>query len=271
MENSNNQNSSLPAVVVKKRPVVCWYKSGDPTKNYKWVAKLEDINIIQTKVLTEEFIKIVLVEKHRIFLHIVITGMAQTMFEPNIPAVKDMFFMMQKLIDRGFPQKQILVVVNPIVPNENGLKSLELLLRVFTEFKPLRLRFIRFTTMRYRQLEDSGTHAKFTIANDNILARPAIKGVMMYLTRASNFTKDYFNLVDRYKSIITVDNGEEQLIGIRELMAFGYKNEWIEPNGERTKLIEYEKNNKYKPIVKIISNKFAVRCSNRCLLCAHKY
>lgn len=259
---------TLPATIVKKRPVITYYKSGDPTKNLNWIPKLEDINIIQTKVLTDQFIETVLLNKSRIFLHIVITGMAQTVFEPNIPSVKDMFFMIQKLIKGGFPQKQILVVVNPVVPNENGLKSLELLLRVFTEFKPLRLRFIRFNTLRYRQLEGGN---KFVVASDNILARPAIKGVMMYLTRASNFTKDYFNLIDRYKGIISVDNGEEQLIGIRELIAFGYKNEWIEPDDTRTKLIEYEKQNKFKPIVKIISNKFAVRCSNRCLLCNHKY
>lgn len=254
----------LPANKIKNKPVVSYWKSGDPTQKIKnWLPNLTDINIINTKVLTDEFISICIQNKDKIYLHLEITGMGKTPFEPNIPTVRESFFQIKKLIHLGFPQKQILVIVSNILPNENGLKALKLLLKVFTEFEPLRLRFIRLNVLRYVQ-NDNG---KYTIGNQNILKRPAIKGAMMYLTRSSNFWKDYYKILERYNSILNVDKGEESLIGIRELIAFGYKNEWITPDGIRTKIINYEKNNRFKPVVNLLSPKRAVRCSNRCLLC----
>lgn len=266
MENSNQVK------IIKPKPIISWWKSGDPC--YKidvWQKKLTDINIINTKQLTDEFINACLKDKHRIFLHVNITGMGKTQFEPNIPTVKQTFYQLKKLIDSGFPQKQILVIVNPILPNENGLKALKLLLRVFTEFKPLRLRYVRFQLLTYKQISDKDNKPKFIIGNTNIIKRPQIQGLMKYLTKDSLFISEYYKLLNDYQSIITIDKGDEYLIGIRELLPFGLKNEWIEFDGTRTKLIFYEKNNRFKPILNIISDKLPVRCKNRCLLCPHKY
>lgn len=256
-------NKIHEVVIVKPPIIVSYYKSGDPTANYGWVSKLTDINIIRTKKLTDEFINVCLTNKDKIFLHVEISGMGKTLFEPNIPSVKSTFDSLAKLINSGFPQKQILVVVSPILQNENGLKALKLLLRVFTEFKPLRLRFIRFSLLQYRQLENS----KFVISNNNILNRQSTKGVMVYLTKSASFFKDYYNLINNYRSICTVDSGEEQLIGIRELMAFGHNNK----NDDGTPIIRYENNSKYKPIVNLLSVSSPVRCHNRCLLCPFRY
>lgn len=253
---------------IKKKPVVSWWKTGDPCHKIDvWKSKLTEINIIDTKHLSDEFIKICLEEKHRIFLHVNITGMGQTVFEPNIPTVKNTFYQLKKLIDHGFSQRQILVVVNPILPNENGLNALKLLLKLFTEFKPLRLRFIRFSVLKYAQVDNG----KFTVANKNILARKSTIGIMSYLIMNKTFWKDYYKLINDYQSIISVDKGEESLIGIRELIAFGYKNEWINSDGKREKIIGYENNNRFKPIVNLLSPKKAVRCKNRCLLCTGFY
>ena len=252
----------------KQKPIISYWKSGDPClKINDWRNKLTEINIINTKHLSDEFINICLEEKHRIFLHIVISGMGKTIFEPNIPSVKETFFQIKKLIDSGFPQKQILVIVNPILSNDNGLKALKLLLKVFTEYKVLRLRNIRFKVINYKQLENG----KYIIGNENIVSRPSTKPIMQYLSRSQTFTIDYFKIISDYQSIISVDKGEEALIGIKELIAFGYKNEWIDENGERDKLIFYEKNNKHKPIVNLLSPTYPIRCTNRCLLCIWKY
>lgn len=273
-------------IISKPKPIVSYYKSGDPTQNYDWVQKLTDINIIRTKVITDEFIKVCIENKHRIFLHVVITGLGKTVFEPNIPSVKEMFFKLEKLIKTGFPQNQILWIVNPVLPNDNGLKALELLLRVFSEFRPLRLRYVRFSVMRYRQIDSSergtvqGGHkipgAKqgkdtYVIANWNIIKRPQIKNIMMYLTKTESFFRDYYSLINKYKGIITVDNSEQELIGIRELLVFGYQNRWKDLNGQETKIVDYENGNKFKPIVNIISVRQPVRCHNRCLLCEFRY
>lgn len=258
----------MEAKIIKPKPIISYWKSGDPTlKIDLWRDKLTDINVINTKRLTDEFVDICLKEKHRIYLHIVITGMGQTQFEPKISSVKGTFLQIKKLIDGGFPQKQILVVVNPILPNDNGLNALKLLLKLFTEYKILRLRNIRFNVLNYVQLENS----KFTIANQNIAKRPSTKAVGQYLMRNESFWRDYYKLIESYSTIISVDKGEEPLIGIRELMAFGYKNEWFTDSGEREKLIIYEKNSKYKPIVNLLSPKVHTRCANRCLLCQGLY
>lgn len=257
--------------LVQKKPVISWWKSGDPC--YKipvWENKLTEVNIIHTKQLTDEFIAVCLRERNRIFLHVSITGMGKTVFEPGIPSVKETFLQIKKLIAGGFLQKQILVIVNPILPNENGLNALKLLLKVFTEFRALRLRFVRFTVLSYAQY-DKDEKSAFTIANRNIASRPDIKKVGNYLIRNASFWKDYYNLINSYQSIITVDKGDEAIIGIRELIVFGYKNEWFDEDHTRSKLIEYEKGNKYKPLLNLLSDKHAVRCKNRCLLCPWQY
>lgn len=262
--------------MISNKPVISYYKSGDPTLDLRWVSLLTDINVILTKRITDEFIDVCIQNKHRIFLHVNITGMGKTQLEPNIPSVKETFNQLAKLLQQGFPQKQILVIVNPVLSNDNGLRALELLLRVFTEYKLLRLRVVRLQLIQYRfaddkQQEYSNAKLKYVIANDNILKRQTTKGIMRFLTKTESFIKEYYNLIRKYESIISVDKGDEALIGVRELMPFGFNNSWTEPDGKKIKLIEYDKNSRFKPIVNIISNKHPVRCKNRCLLCPHRY
>ncbi len=251
---------------IKQKPIVSYYKSGDPCLDFSWKEKLTEINIINTKHLSDDFINICLEQKNSIYLHVNITGMGKTVFEPNIPSVKETFFQLRKLIISGFPQKQILVVVNPILPNTNGLKALKLLLRIFSEFNQLRLRYIRFNLINFKPLENG----KYLIGNENISSRPQIKALSKYLNKDDSFITDYYKLISDYKTIITIDKGDEALIGIKELICFGFKNEWIDEKGNRDKIIFYDKNNKHKPIVNIISNTFPKRCSNKCLLCPWK-
>lgn len=261
---------------VKQKPIISWWRSGDPCLKLEILKpKLTDINIINTKRLSNEFIELCLKMKHHIFLHVNITGTGNTIFEPKIPTVKETFLQLKKLIDSGFNQKQILICVDPVLPNDNGLNALKLLLKLFTEYKILRLRFIRFSVLRYMEIDQNiaskNSQKTFTITNYNIIKRDSTKRVGNYLIKNATFFKDYYKLIDDYKAIISVDNSEEALIGIRELLPFGYKNEWINENGEREKLINYENGNKFKPILNIISGSNPVRCSNRCLLCPWKY
>lgn len=252
----------------KQKPIVSYWKSSDPCLKLDILSKsLTDITIIETKNFTPEFLNLCISNKDRIFLHVVISGMGATVFEPNIPTVKQMFLGLKHLIDNGFQQKQILVVVKPIIPNDNGLKALQLLLRLFTEFKELRLRFIRFNVLTYTQ-ENSG---KYVIGNKNIVSRPSTKYILPFITHTKDFWKEYYKLIENYRAIISVDSGEEALIGVRELMAFGINNSWTNEQGQTEKIINYERGNKFRPIVKIISPKFAIRCARRCLLCPFKY
>ena len=254
----------------KTKPVVSYWRSGDPCKKLDILKqKLTEINIIHTKNITQEFADFCLENKHRIFLHVVINGMGGTMFEPKIPSVKKMFNMLHYLLSKGFRQQQILVIVNPILPNDNGLKALSLLLRVFTEFKELRLRTIRFNVLTYTEVPDKV--GKFQIGNENIRKRQSTKYCMQYLIKTPDFWKKFYALKEQYHAIIGIDSGESALIGINELIAFGINNDWVNEQGKHEKIINYKKGNRFKPIVNIISGNFAVRCSNRCLLCPWKY
>lgn len=270
------------------KPIVSYYSGNDPTKtmNYddSWTKKLTEVNVIVTKNLTEEFVDFCVTNKDKIFLHIVINGMGKSMLEPNIPSVREMFIYTSGLIQKGFPQKQILIIVNPILSNDNGIKSLELLLRAFTEFKLLRLRYIKFQLLTYKNVDDfkkqntdesphiikmskQAYRNKYVVANQNILKRPSTKGIMQYLNKTDFFWKAYQQLLSKYRNIITIDSGEESLIGVRELMPFGYNNTWTNPDGSTEKIIVYENGNKFKPIVKHLNQKSPVRCSNKCFLC----
>lgn len=252
----------------QSKPIVSYWKNSDPTKKLDTLkSKLTEINIIETKNFTEDFLKFCLENRNKIYLHVVINGMGSTVFEPNIPTVRYMFMGLKWLISNGFPQKQILVVVKPIIPNDNGLKALKLLLKLFTEFKPLRLRFIRFNILQYTQL-GSG---KYIPGNDNIAKRHTTKQHLGFLTKSNSFWNEYYKLIEEYKAIISVDSNEEALIGVRELMAFDINNSWQNQDGSYEKIINYEKGNKFKPLVNIISPKFMIRCSNRCLLCPYRY
>ena len=272
----------------QNKPIVSYYSGNDPTKTMNiengWTTKLTDINIVTTKNLTDEFVDFCVMNKHRIFLHIVINGMGKSILEPNIPSVREMFIYTSGLIKKGFPQKQILIIVNPILSNDNGIKSLELLLRAFTEFKLLRLRYIKFQLLTYKNVDDfkkqttdesphiikmskQSYRNKYVVANQNILKRPSTKGIMQYLNKTDYFWKAYQQLLNKYRNIITIDSGEESLIGVRELIVFGYNNTWTNPDGSVEKIIVYENGNKFKPIVKYLNQKNTFRCSNKCLLC----
>ena len=55
------------------KPIVSYHKGNDPTRDFnKWKDNLTEINVIRTKVLTDEFIDFCVLNHKRIFLHIVI-------------------------------------------------------------------------------------------------------------------------------------------------------------------------------------------------------
>lgn len=246
------------------KPTISYWKSSDPCYKIDILEpKLTEINIIRTKNLTDDFVNFCIKYKDRIFLHVIINGMGKTIFEPHIPTVKKMFEQLHKLISNGFPQKQILVVVDPILPNDIGLNALKLLLRVFTEYKLLRLRFVRFNVLPYTTLE----HNKSVIANRNITSRQSTRQIQNYLVVTKDFWTKYYQIMKDYEAIISIDSKTEALVGVRELMPFGINNEWINKDGTKEKIINYEKGNKFKPILNIISPKRPTRCNNRCLLC----
>lgn len=99
-------------------------EKGDPSIDYAWVKKmtLVDGAILITKNLTEKFMTEVLKVKEKVVLHVSCTGYGGTIVEPNLPTYQKQLDNVRELIQRGFPQKQIVVRIDPIIPTEKGIK-----------------------------------------------------------------------------------------------------------------------------------------------------
>lgn len=256
--------------IVTKKPIISYWKETDPTRKNLDVlrSRLTEVNIIRTKRLTPEFNQFCIENKDRLYLHIVINGMGKTLLEPNIPSVRDMFVLIRSLIDNGFPNNKILIIVDPVLPNINGINAIKFLLRLFTEFSFLRLRRIKFKLLPFYKDKS----AKYQLANKNISTRKysMVNANMFLQHHGYEFFNQYNKLKQQYVDIIEINDESEPIIGVRELLTFGLNNSWKNEDGTISKLIEYENNNVQKPIVNIISGKNNSRCSNRCLLCPLK-
>lgn len=95
---------------------------GDPSIDYAWVNKmaLVDGAILITKNLTDKFMDEILKVKEKVILHASCTGYGGTVVEPNLPSYQKQLDNVRELIRRGFPQKQIVVRIDPIIPTEKG-------------------------------------------------------------------------------------------------------------------------------------------------------
>jgi DNA repair photolyase len=80
-----------------------------------------DFAVLITKNVNDKFIKHVIDNKSKIILHATITGMGGSIIEPNVPKTEWSINQLKKLIDSGFPASQIVLRVDPIIPNDNGI------------------------------------------------------------------------------------------------------------------------------------------------------
>jgi DNA repair photolyase len=100
-------------------------EGGDAGLNFAWVAKLQPANIIISKNLHDKLIEQLLAHKDKIIFHCTCTGWGGTFMEPNVPEAEWTIEQLHKLISLGFPKEQIVLRVDPIIPDEIGLIALE--------------------------------------------------------------------------------------------------------------------------------------------------
>ena len=108
------------------------------------------------------------------------------------------------------------------------------MLRMFTEFNPLRLRIIRF------ELLSKNDYDRYII--NKYRNKPDLQKLVQI---DNSFYREYYKLFYKFRDIISIDDGKEQLIGARELQQFGYSPLM---NGQR--LIEYKNFNRRLPILR---------------------
>jgi len=117
-------------------------EAGDPSFSFKWVDKLYDANIIISKNLNDRLIEELINHKEKIIFHCTCTGMGGTIIEPNVPNVGYTRNQLLKLVDKGFPQKQIVLRIDPIIPTAKGLETVE---NILYTFKTLGIKRVRYS------------------------------------------------------------------------------------------------------------------------------
>lgn len=111
---------------------------------------LKDGNIIISKNILP-IMDIILKNKNIIILHSTITGYGGSAVEPNVPFVNDSISNLKLLIDKGFPIKNIVGRVDPIIPSKEGIN---IALNVIYKLIDLDIKRIRFSFIDiYKKVE----------------------------------------------------------------------------------------------------------------------
>jgi len=98
---------------------------GDAGLDFSWIDKLYSANIIISKNLNDTLIDNLIKNKDKIIFHMTCTGYGNTILEPNVPNVLYNRKQIDKLIDLGFPVKQIVLRIDPIIPIDKGMSTVE--------------------------------------------------------------------------------------------------------------------------------------------------
>lgn len=103
----------------------------DPAFHLDLFDNLCEGNTIITKRLTDKLIEKLVEHKDKIILHLTCTGMGGSKLEPLVPKMEKTKEMFDKLIASGFPVKQIVLRIDPIIPTEKGVETAMSVLDMF--------------------------------------------------------------------------------------------------------------------------------------------
>lgn len=105
---------------------------GDAGLDLSWEEKIHnmDMSILITKNITPNFKKAVLrwMSLDKIIVHCGCTGWGGSWLEPNVPPYFDQLYELNDMIANGFPKEQCVLRIDPIVPNDEGIYRLNLVL-----------------------------------------------------------------------------------------------------------------------------------------------
>lgn len=116
----------------------------DPCFHPEIFDALYDGNLIITKRLTDSLIEKLIKNKSKIILHICVTGFGGSKIEPLVPKKEWSHDQVKKLINKGFPVKQIVLRVDPIIPTHKGINTAFSVIDLFkdTGIKRIRISFL---------------------------------------------------------------------------------------------------------------------------------
>lgn len=98
---------------------------GDAGIDLSWFPKLSRVDgcILITKNLTDACIEKIKESPKPIILHCTCTGWGGTIMEPNVPVYEEQFRQLEKLLEQGFNPERVVLRLDPIIPNMQGLEK----------------------------------------------------------------------------------------------------------------------------------------------------
>lgn len=119
-------------------------ETGDPAFNLECFNNLCKANIIITKRLTDKLITKLIENKNKCILHLTCTGMGGSKLEPMVPTKEETFKMFNVLINAGFPIKQVVLRIDPIIPTKKGINTALEVIKLFKDSGISRIRYSSF-------------------------------------------------------------------------------------------------------------------------------
>lgn len=113
-------------------------ENSDPSHDKTWIRKLKNIDglILVTKGLAHPGMAKEAFTAHYTvptILHCTCTGWGGTAMEPGVPEVGETMKALEDLILDGFPAKNVVLRIDPIIPTGDGLVCVDKVLRLLTE------------------------------------------------------------------------------------------------------------------------------------------
>lgn len=134
-------------------------ETGEIAFNLEAFDNLRRCNIIITKRLTDELINKLIEHQNKCILHLTVTGMGGSKLEPFVPSMEQTRNKLNQLLEKGFPIRQIVLRIDPIIPTPKGVKTALKVVKTFID--------TGITRIRWSSL-DMYNHVKERFDNENI-------------------------------------------------------------------------------------------------------
>lgn len=242
----------------------------EPSQDLTLFYRLKDINIIITKDLRNPvFQNLLLQNKGKIILHVNVTGWGSTPVESKIPHPATTFNIVTNLINQGFPKNQMVLRIDPIIPNETGLNAFELVLSTFAKLKIQRcrislLRLFPFIQQRVGFLQTSQLLGcpYYSDVEGKIFQTPSKKHIQQVMEICSKYESEYNfeycdlnHFHDNDYTLGCISNKDLEIMGYTDIMFNPGKTKNDKSKcscpGSVIELMQYKK-----------------QCNNHCLFCA---
>ncbi len=98
-------------------------ETGDAGLDLSWTAKMDRVDgaLLITKQVSDAFIQAVLPFSRKVVVHATCTGYGGTVLEPYVPPYTWQLAQVRRLLAEGFPPRQLVVRIDPLIPSVRGL------------------------------------------------------------------------------------------------------------------------------------------------------